>query len=74
VQEALLAAAVQWPREGLPENPRAWLIRVAARRMMDHIRQELARRRRETEATREADTVAPALESGYFLGGTDGAG
>ena len=31
-QEALLAAAVQWPREGLPDNPRGWLIAVAARR------------------------------------------
>ncbi len=64
VQEALLAGAVQWPREGLPENPRAWLIQVAARRMMDHIRQEVARRRRETEAAQEADTVAPAFEIG----------
>jgi predicted RNA polymerase sigma factor len=62
VQEALLAAAVQWPREGIPENPRAWLIQVAARRMTDHIRQEAARRRRETEAVRQADAVAPALE------------
>ena len=35
VQEALLAAALQWPREGVPENPRGWLIQVAARRMMD---------------------------------------
>jgi predicted RNA polymerase sigma factor len=64
VQEALLAAAVQWPRDALPENPRAWLIQVAARRMMDHIRQETARRRRETEAAQEADTVAPAFEIG----------
>jgi RNA polymerase sigma factor (sigma-70 family) len=62
VQEALLAAAVQWPREGLPENPRAWLIQVAARRMTDHIRQETARRRRETEAVQDADTIAPAFE------------
>ncbi len=38
VQEALLAAALQWPREGVPDNPRAWLIQVAARRMTDHIR------------------------------------
>jgi predicted RNA polymerase sigma factor len=38
VQEALVAAAVQWPREGLPENPRAWLIQVASRRMTDHVR------------------------------------
>jgi RNA polymerase sigma factor (sigma-70 family) len=48
VQEALLAAALQWPEEGVPDNPRGWLIRVAARRMTDHIRAELARRRRET--------------------------
>jgi RNA polymerase sigma factor (sigma-70 family) len=47
VQEALLAAAVQWPRDGFPDNPRGWLIQVAARRMTDHIRTELARRRRE---------------------------
>jgi RNA polymerase sigma factor (sigma-70 family) len=48
VQEALLAAATQWPEQGVPENPRGWLIHVAARRMTDHIRAELARRRRET--------------------------
>jgi RNA polymerase sigma factor (sigma-70 family) len=47
VQEALLAAAMQWPREGVPENPRGWLIRVAARRCTDHLRADLARRRRE---------------------------
>jgi RNA polymerase sigma factor (sigma-70 family) len=47
VQEALLAAAMQWPREGVPDNPRGWLIHVAARRMTDHVRTELARRRRE---------------------------
>jgi RNA polymerase sigma factor (sigma-70 family) len=48
VQEALLAAAVQWPAEGVPDNPRGWLIQVASRRMTDHLRRELARRRRET--------------------------
>jgi RNA polymerase sigma factor (sigma-70 family) len=47
VQEALLAAALQWPREGMPDNPRGWLIRVAARRMTDHVRSETSRRRRE---------------------------
>jgi predicted RNA polymerase sigma factor len=51
VQEALLAAAMQWPREGVPDNPRGWLIHVAGRRMTDHIRAELARRRRETART-----------------------
>ncbi len=45
VQEALVAAAIQWPQEGIPNNPRAWLIQVASRRMTDHLRSELARRR-----------------------------
>jgi RNA polymerase sigma factor (sigma-70 family) len=50
VQEALVAAAMQWPEEGLPENPRGWLIQVASRRMTDLQRSESARRRRETAA------------------------
>src|SRR5262249_36938113 len=54
VQEACLAAALQWPREGLPDNPRAWLTQVAMRRMADHIRSESARRRRESEAAHQA--------------------
>jgi RNA polymerase sigma factor (sigma-70 family) len=54
VQEASLAAAMSWPREGIPENPRAWLTLVAFRRMADHIRSESARRRRESEAALEA--------------------
>jgi RNA polymerase sigma factor (sigma-70 family) len=47
VQEALIAAATQWPREGVPDDPRAWLIQVASRRIADHVRTETARRRRE---------------------------
>jgi RNA polymerase sigma factor (sigma-70 family) len=47
VQEALLAAAVQWPKDGVPENPKGWLIRVASRRRIELFRQESARRRRE---------------------------
>jgi RNA polymerase sigma factor (sigma-70 family) len=47
VQEALIAAATQWPLQGLPENPRAWLIQVASRRIADHVRAEAARRHRE---------------------------
>jgi RNA polymerase sigma factor (sigma-70 family) len=47
VQEALIVASQRWPTEGLPENPRGWLIRVAARRVTDHIRTETARRHRE---------------------------
>ena len=47
VQEALLAAATQWPEEGIPDNPRGWLITVASRRLTDEIRGDTARRRRE---------------------------
>ncbi len=54
VQEALLAAAQQWPEQGVPDNPRGWLIHVASRRMTDHLRSELARRRREAAWIREA--------------------
>ncbi|MFJ9371347.1 RNA polymerase sigma factor [Nocardia sp. NPDC101769] len=61
VQEALLAAATQWPAEGIPENPRSWLVTVAARRLVDQVRSEQARRRREvTAAVRETpDTNLP---------------
>ncbi|GIJ78925.1 RNA polymerase sigma factor, sigma-70 family [Micromonospora phaseoli] len=51
-QEALIAAATGWPRDGVPDNPRAWLITVAARRLTDLLRAEQARRRREDTAGR----------------------
>ncbi|TDC53394.1 sigma-70 family RNA polymerase sigma factor [Jiangella ureilytica] len=68
VQDALLAAAVQWPDEGVPDNPRAWLITVASRRLTDQLRSESARRRREESAaalTPSADqfTAPPADEA-----------
>jgi len=47
VQEALLAAALQWPKEGVPDNPRGWLVAVASRRLVDRVRSERARRARE---------------------------
>ena len=47
VQEALLAAALHWPSEGLPDNPRGWLIQVGFRRLTDQARSDQARRRRE---------------------------
>ncbi|HLV94518.1 MAG TPA: sigma-70 family RNA polymerase sigma factor [Candidatus Acidoferrales bacterium] len=61
VQEALIAAAVQWPREGVPENPRGWLIQVASRRMADYLRSEMARRRREAAAAGEMEQEAPPV-------------
>jgi RNA polymerase sigma factor (sigma-70 family) len=63
VQEALLAAAVQWPAEGQPESPRGWLVTVASRRLTDQLRSEHARRRREDAAAAQVpadEAFAPA--------------
>ncbi|MCX4824167.1 RNA polymerase sigma factor [Streptomyces sp. NBC_01142] len=66
-QEALLAAAQQWPEQGLPDNPRGWLIKVASRRLTDQLRSDGARRRREETAAaltpRDAFTAPPPGES-----------
>src|SRR3989442_13129094 len=61
VQEALLAAATRWPAEGLPGNPRGWLIAVAARRLSDGWRSDEARRRREHAGA--ASEPAPRAEA-----------
>jgi RNA polymerase sigma factor (sigma-70 family) len=65
VQEALLAAATQWPEQGMPENPRGWLITVGSRRLTDQLRSDLARARRETAAAAllpPMELVAPAAD------------
>ena len=56
MQEAVLAAALQWPAEGVPDNPRGWLVTVASRRLIDQIRSDHARRERESATAFE---VAP---------------
>ena len=66
VQEALLAAATQWPAEGLPGNPRGWLITVASRRLTDLLRSEQSRRSREEAAARRVppgEWLAPAADA-----------
>jgi RNA polymerase sigma factor (sigma-70 family) len=55
-QEALVAATTQWPRDGLPRDPRAWLITVASRRLTDLLRAEQSRRRREEKLAQWAVT------------------
>jgi RNA polymerase sigma factor (sigma-70 family) len=62
VQEAMLAAFTQWPKQGVPENPRGWLFQVASRRMTDQVRSDIARRERETSVAREAETMEFADE------------
>ena len=64
VQEALLAAATRWPDQGVPENPRAWLVTVASRRLVDGWRSESARRRRE-EHVAVLDVPEPGPVDGH---------
>ena len=59
MQEALIAAAAQWPGDGVPESPRAWLVRVASRRYIDAVRADVARRRREAHAVDLEPPPAP---------------
>ncbi|GAA5194124.1 sigma factor-like helix-turn-helix DNA-binding protein [Rugosimonospora acidiphila] len=66
VQEALLAAALRWPAEGVPEQPPSWLIRVASRRMIDQLRGDQARRAREAQAAGRTPVdqfVTPAADA-----------
>jgi RNA polymerase sigma factor (sigma-70 family) len=62
VQEALLAATVQWPVEGVPERPRSWLLTVASRALVDSWRADSARRRRETAAALDPTDRSPATD------------
>ena len=62
VQEALLAAARQWPEQGVPDDPRSWLVTVASRRLVDLWRSESARQRRE-EVAGALDPLSPAQSS-----------
>ncbi|MGR6318157.1 sigma factor-like helix-turn-helix DNA-binding protein [Micromonospora soli] len=74
VQEALLDAATQWPVDGLPDNPRGWLVQVAYRRMIELVRAEAARRDREHRAARrEGDDrrAAPAADEASAAGRDD---
>jgi RNA polymerase sigma factor (sigma-70 family) len=72
VQEALLAASVQWPVEGIPANPRGWLLTVAGRRLTDELRSRGARRRREEVVALREVPLAPNGELGNGVQGGAG--
>jgi RNA polymerase sigma factor (sigma-70 family) len=74
VQEALLAASVQWPAAGVPADPRGWLIKVASRRLTDLLRSEQARQRREDAVARwvlPGEWAAPAADQAGRAGADD---
>jgi RNA polymerase sigma factor (sigma-70 family) len=65
VQEAMVAAVAQWAADGVPDSPEAWLVTVASRRLIDQLRQESARKRREVaqaEHSRPENLLSPAPE------------
>jgi RNA polymerase sigma factor (sigma-70 family) len=73
-QEALIAAAVQWPAEGQPGNPRGWLVAVATRKLLDQVRSEHSRRRREERiavATPQSELLAAAPDADAPPGADD---
>jgi RNA polymerase sigma factor (sigma-70 family) len=59
VQEALISAALHWPREGIPDRPAGWLIQTGSRKLFDAMRNEKARRRREALAAAQEAPIAP---------------
>ena len=65
VQEALLAAALQWPNEGVPDRPRSWLLTVANRSLVDEWRSESARRRRE-ETLAALEPAADQVDASHW--------
>ncbi|GAA2593541.1 sigma-70 family RNA polymerase sigma factor [Actinomadura fulvescens] len=74
VQEALLAAATQWPERGVPDRPDAWLITVASRRLTDQLRSERAGRQREEKVvarTSPDELLAPAPDIELSRGADD---
>ena len=67
VQEAVLAATVQWPAEGVPDNPRGWLVAVASRRLIDQMRSDHARRERESATATEVVPEVPDTDDTLVL-------
>jgi len=67
VQEAVLAAAVQWPAEEVPGNPRGWLVAVASRRLIDQMRSDHARRERESATATEVAPEVPDTDDTLVL-------
>jgi RNA polymerase sigma factor (sigma-70 family) len=62
VQEAMADAVAAWPARGVPESPKGWLLTVASRRLIDEVRSEHARRRREQDHAAASVSLEQAEE------------
>src|SRR5215510_15278325 len=63
-QEALVAALEQWPDQGIPDKPGAWLMAIAKRRAVDGFRRGEVRMRKYTEIGQTLDGTLPGPEDG----------
>lgn len=61
-QDALVAALEQWPRDGVPDNPGAWLMTTARNRAVDLVRRRENYARKLAEIGRDLSTVSPPEE------------
>jgi len=66
-QEALIAAAAQWPRDGVPDHPRSWLIRVGQRRLIDSLRSDVSRRRLAEAVAEDAATSTATIDDEFVF-------
>jgi RNA polymerase sigma-70 factor (ECF subfamily) len=62
LQEAFAVALAQWPRDGVPRNPRAWLVSTARHKAIDHLRRETGLAARRAEIAYLAAESAPPLD------------
>jgi len=61
LQDAFAAALIQWPGEGIPDNPRAWLVEVGRRKAIDRIRRRTSWQNKQRELAAEAVIAAQAM-------------
>ena len=67
-QDALVAALEHWPRDGLPDNPAAWLMATAKNRALDRLRQGALHQRRQQELGADADARGDHVVPDFSIG------
>jgi RNA polymerase sigma-70 factor (ECF subfamily) len=71
VQDAAIAALEHWTKDGIPDNPGAWLMTAARRKAVDRLRRHARYRERMEQLTREAAAMGARIETGGAMGADD---
>ncbi|MEG1681632.1 MAG: sigma factor, partial [Stenotrophomonas sp.] len=66
-QDALVAALEHWPKQGIPDNPGAWLMATAQRRAIDRLRQRRLHAQRQTQVNDEQQDYAMGADQSDHL-------